>query len=59
MNGVRNTEVVYQEVTYFDGERVVTETDFTDLHYAGLELVQQYREAWLNQCPDDYLCNGC
>ena len=57
MKGVRNTDVVCEELTYFDGERTVTETDFTDLHYAALELVQQYREAWLNQCPDDYLSN--
>lgn len=57
MKGVRNTEVVCEELTYFDGERTVTETDFTDLHYAALELVQQYREAWLTQCPDDYLSN--
>ena len=51
MKGVRNTEVACEELTYFDGEQTVTETHFTDLHYAALELVQQYREAWLNQCP--------
>jgi len=49
MKGVRNTEVVCAERTYFDGERMVTETDFTDLHYAAQEFVQQYREAWAIQ----------
>ncbi len=59
MKGARNTDVVCEERTYFDGERTVTETDFTDLHYAALELVQRYREAWLIQCPDDCLCKDC
>lgn len=54
MKGVRNTEVDCEKLTYFDGEQTVTEMDFSDLHFAALELVQKYREAWLNQCPDDY-----
>lgn len=52
MKGVRNAEVVWEELTYFTGEVTVTNMDFTDLHYAALELVQCYREAWLRQLPD-------
>lgn len=47
MKGVRNTEVVCEERTYFDGEQLEIDIDFTDLHYAAQELIQLYREAWL------------
>lgn len=48
IKGLRNCEVDCVELTYFNGERMVTETEFTDLHYAALELVQCYRMAWLS-----------
>ena len=59
MKGPRNTEVICNERTYFNGEQTVTETDFTDLHYAALELVQRYREAWLINSADDDWSNAC
>ena len=59
MKGPRNTEVIRNERTYFNGEQTITETDFTDLHYAALELVQRYREAWLITSAEDYWSNDC
>jgi hypothetical protein len=48
IKGMRNVEVVCQELTHFDGEQTVTEIFVADVHYAAMELVQRYREAWLN-----------
>jgi hypothetical protein len=48
IKGMRNVEVICQELTHFDGEQTVTEILVTDVHYAAMELVQRYREAWLN-----------
>lgn len=47
LKGLRNTEVICEELTFFDGERTVTGSELTDIYFAALELVQRYREAWL------------
>ena len=52
IKGMRNVEVICQELTHFDGEETVTEILVTDVHYAAMELIQRYREAWLNDLQD-------
>ncbi len=45
IKGIRNTDVINQEQTYFDGDQVITDLSRTDLYYAGMELVEMYRRA--------------
>lgn len=45
IRGLRNSEVIRQEHTYFDGEQLITELELSDLHYAAMELVEMYRRA--------------
>lgn len=45
IKGFRNSEVISQEQTYFDGEQIITELSLSDLHYAAMEFVEMFRRA--------------
>lgn len=45
LKGFKNSEVMIDQDEIFDGEQLVTVTDFSDLYFAAQELVMRYREA--------------
>ncbi len=53
IKGPRNAEVLCDQHNHFNGEETVAELVLTDLYYAAMELVQQYRVAWLNNQNDE------
>lgn len=55
IKGIRNSDVINQEQIYFDGDQLITYLSLTDLFYAGMELVDIYRQASEQKCRNGRL----